>query len=461
MERKGNRLVHASLVTRSRMWGTLLMLTIPYGRAFAQPTVVAYYPSWLRGTLPASRIQFQNVTHIVHAFAWPESNGKIGRYTDLTYPELIAATHGAGKKILIALGGWGQSSGFTSMAADPAARAAFIQNLIRFCDDNGYDGVDVDWEYPSSAADRSNLNCLIKELREAFSALGKGWALSMAVPSGSWAGQWFDYDSLKQHVDWFGCMTYDFMGSWVPIATHNSPLYPRSPHTTGSVHEGIEYLHSTRSVPKNKILLGIPFYGRGCNATGLFHTNTGGNTEHYYSDIQPRIGRDWNYFWDDTCKVPYLLNSSGTKFISFDDTVSVRLKCTYAKERALAGVMIWALGQDVIATQQPLLETVGRVMGLTAVARPRPKEPTSFLQLSSYPNPVNGVATVPLYSPKQEELTLELFDARGREVASIRNCKPAGWYLLRLELKDLPSGIYVYSVCGAGFAGTGKLTIAK
>ncbi len=430
--------------------------------AFPRQLVVGYYPSWLRMTLPASRIQFENLTHIIHAFAWPESSGRIGTYGDLKYPELVAATHSAGRTILIALGGWGQSSGFAPMTADSATRALFVRNLISFCEENGYDGVDLDWEYPANAAERRNLNVLVRELRRAFVAHAKNWLLTMAVPSGAWAGQWFDFDSLRHYVDWFGCMTYDFMGSWVSIATHNSPLYPHPVHTTGSVHEGVSYLTAARGVPRNQILLGIPFYGKGCNATGLFHPNTGGNAEYYYSEIQARIGPDSAYFWDDTCKVPYLLNTARSRFITFDDSLSVRLKCAYAREHELAGVMIWALGQDVVGNQQPLLQAVGRATGLTsAPTMPKTDESSSGLILNNYPNPVNGVTTMRLYSIAQEQVTLAFFDLRGRQVARVTTQKPAGWHRLQLDLKDLPSGVYLYRVSGASLAGTGKMTIMR
>jgi hypothetical protein len=93
------------MANRVRAWLPFLTLLLLDSPTFSQNLSVGYYPSWLRMTLPANKIQFENLTHIVHAFAWPENNGKISLYGDLKYPDLVAATHSAGKKILIALGG--------------------------------------------------------------------------------------------------------------------------------------------------------------------------------------------------------------------------------------------------------------------------------------------------------------------------------------------------------------------
>lgn len=98
----------------------------------AQDKVVGYYPSWNKSTLPADQMEFENLTHINHAFAWPDADGSISAYANFHYPELIKKTHEAGKKILVSLGGWGNCGGFSSMAADSAARANFVENIISF-----------------------------------------------------------------------------------------------------------------------------------------------------------------------------------------------------------------------------------------------------------------------------------------------------------------------------------------
>jgi len=448
----------------SNIFILLIFILFFTGQVFADKIVAGYYPSWLKSIIPAEEIKFQNLTHIVHAFAWPNADGSISHYDDLLYPELVEAAHETGKKVLVALGGWGQSEGFSPMAADSTVRATFIENIIDFCDDNGYDGVDIDWEYPDvTPDDKKNLNLLVQKLREAFVEEGKDWLITMAVPAGSWNGQWFDFTTLKNYVNWFGCMTYDYMGNWVSIAYHNSPLYPHTSTDLGSVKAGIQYINATRGVPKNQILLGIPFYGRGCNATGLFASNTGGNVEYRYSEVAPKIGNGWNYYWDDISEVPYLMNIDMTKFISYDDTASVRLKCEYAKERNLGGVMIWALGQDVIGNDQPLLEAVGGSMDIVSGTDESPQRaPTSFLLLKNYPNPFNASTVIPFYLAKGEEIHLEVFDILGRRITTLINKKKTqGWHKAYFSSAGIPSGLYFYRLQCASFSKMIKMTILK
>jgi chitinase len=87
--------------------------------ALAQNRVIGYYPGWMKTTLPANKVRFQHLTHINHAFAWPNADGSISSYSEIDHPELIDAAHQAGTKILIALGGWGQSDGFAPMTNRP------------------------------------------------------------------------------------------------------------------------------------------------------------------------------------------------------------------------------------------------------------------------------------------------------------------------------------------------------
>ena len=450
-----------TLIYSSALGVILFVFSVRF--AYGDVKVVGYYPEWLRSVIPTEKIKFENLTQINYSFAWPNANGTISAPYSFNYPKLIDRAHSAGVKVVLALGGWGHSDGFSPMVADSSTRANFIEHLITYCDNNGYDGVDIDWEFPANDNDRNNLNLFIQELRLAFDNHGKDWLITMAVSAGSWAGQWFDYNVLKNYVDWFGCMTYDFFGSWVDKAGHNSPLYPPAQNNNGSVQSGMLYLNQTRNVPKEQILLGIPFYGRGCNAKGYNMPNTGGNVEYYYSQIVPLIGNGWTYYWDDVAKVPYLINDDSSKFISFDDTTSVRLKCEYAKQQNVGGVMIWALGQDVIGNSQPLLETVGRVMGLTTeVLTARNSNPGSFVLLNNYPNPFNAQTIISYYLPKSEKIRIEIFNILGQRVKVLYSgAQSEGWHRIPFDSQEIASGEYICRLLTPSFSKTTKMTILK
>ncbi|MDZ7261183.1 MAG: glycosyl hydrolase family 18 protein, partial [candidate division KSB1 bacterium] len=379
--------------------------------------------------------------------AWPLADGTIAGYDNLIYPELIEQAHQAGKKVLIALGGWGHCAGFSPMAANPTVRAKFVTNLVTYLSDHGYDGVDFDWEYPQNAADSANQTSLIKEVRQAFDQANPSWRITMAVTASDWYGRWNNYSALLPYVDWYNVMTYDFHGSWTDHAGHNAPLYAPPTDYDGSVHQGITYLNSTRRVPKTKIVMGLPFYGREFNAAALYGPSTGA-TELMYFEIVERINLGWVYHWDDFSKVPYLTNADHTKLITFDDSVSIRLKCEYARERGLSGVMIWALGQDVVAGTQPLLEAVGRAMstpvGIAITEHPVARD---FELFDNYPNPFHATTTIEYYLERDLPVKLSVYDVTGRLVEVLQNSLARkGKNTITWKASGHASGLYFYKL---------------
>lgn len=431
-----------------------------------QPRVVGYYPGWVKSKLPANRVQFEYLTHLNHAFAWPLANGNITAYSEIAHPELIAATHQAGRKILISLGGWGQSEGFAPMTADSTVRKRFVQNLIAFCETRGYDGADFDWEFPENATQRANLTTLIKEVRQAFDQTHPEWLLTMVAVASNWNGQWHEYATLAQYVDWFNLMAYDFHGSWTTHAGHNSPLYAPATDFDGSAHQGILYLHNQRAIPKNKIHLGVPFYGREFNATRLYGPSTGG-TDMEYSAVVSRKNSGWDYFWDEFSKAPYLLNGARTRFVTFDDSLSLTHKCEYVKQNGLAGIMIWALGQDMMNNEQPLLEAVGRALATnTEVANEGHEIVKDFELFNGYPNPLSrnaGAATAIMFSLAREtRVNLSVYTLTGELVAVLKDgLLSQGRHVLNWEAQGYASGVYYYRLSTATFAQTKTLLLLK
>jgi chitinase len=430
--------------------------------ALAQPRVVAYYPGWMKSKLPANRVKFEYITHITHAFAWPLADGRITGYGEINHPELITETHKAGKKILIALGGWGQSNGFAPMAADSTVRKKFVKNLVDYCLARGYDGADFDWEFPQNAVERANLTTLIKESHQAFSALNPPLLLTMVAVASNFSGQWHDYAALARYVDWFNLMAYDFHGSWTNHAGHNAPLYAPATDNDGSGHQGIQYLRNQRGIPKEKILLGVPFYGKECNASQLYGA-TASWSDLEYSSVASRLKSGWDYFWDEISKVPYLLNASRTRFVTFDDSLSLSGKCEYAKANGLGGVMIWALGQDVVGSEQPLIEAVGRAMlQTTQVASEKSAVAPNFVLFDNYPNPFNTTTTIVFQLEREMPVKLSVYSLTGNLVTVLKNgMAPAGKNSVVWEATNYPSGVYFYKLEAAGFSATKKMILAK
>ena len=322
--------------------------------------VVAYYPSWIKSAYPYTKVAYEQMTHIAHAFITPETNGTLNVPASFLYPELVQEAHMRGVKVIISVGGGSGSANFPAMANVPAARAIFVQALTSFCASNNYDGADIDWERPSNVTDRTNFTLLLQQLRAAFDAANPAWTLSSAIGATSWSGQWLDVDQIKNYLDWFGVMTYDFHGPWTSHAGHNSPLYGSASDSEGAsfgAHGSMQY-YLSRNVPKEQILMGIPFYNRQFNASQLYGPSTGGDG-FQYSDVQQKLSNGWTRVWDSTSLVPYLLNSGNTQLVTYDDQSSLKFKCDYVAWHGLGGIIIWALGQDLYLGQTPLLNVVG------------------------------------------------------------------------------------------------------
>lgn len=315
--------------------------------------VVIGYINGNYASYPYNAIDYTSLTHIAHAFVIPNSDGSLRIDSWYLYPQLITEAHKNNVKVLAAVGGFGQSAGFSPMAANASAREKFITNMVNFCKTHGYDGVDLDWEYPG-AADRANFATLVSELRAALLAADIP-LLTAAIPSQDWSNA-YDLNSLKNNFDWFGIMTYDFYGSWESTSGHQSALYSWGSQNL-SVDKAVKY-YLGRGVPAEQLCIGMPFGGYLLNSQGLYKSNSGGSSVSYVAANQ-KISQGWEYKWDDNCKVPYLQNPGQTQLITYDDTISVKMKSAYIIKNNLKGTIIWKIGRDYSSGNTPLLKALG------------------------------------------------------------------------------------------------------
>ncbi|HVP91557.1 MAG TPA: glycoside hydrolase family 18 protein [Terriglobales bacterium] len=320
--------------------------------------VIGYYPSWNRASFDHAKVDYKHLTHIANAFAWPDAAGNLIVPSDYLYPELNAAAHANGVKMILSLGGWGNGDGFPGMAATASNRARFIGQVVSFCEANAYDGVDIDWEFVSDATEEADFVLFIQELSAALKARSPQLLLTMAAPADAYYGQWIDYETLAAAFDFIGFMTYDYHGSWSDRSGHNSPLYADAGDTDGSVDETFQYARQ-RQVPLGKLLLGVPFYGKSfdCGGLGLpFMTSE----DYSYTQAMQLLASGWTRTWDATAQVPWLRRPDGGTILCYDDTESVAAKCDYVTDRQAAGIIIWDISEDYRNGASELLAAVGR-----------------------------------------------------------------------------------------------------
>jgi GH18 family chitinase len=451
--------------TLLRMILTSIVGSLISGISLAQQQyrVVGYYTMWGSAKLPVSAVKFDKLTHVNHAFASPTTSGGITSSPSTIDTALIGATHRAGKKILISLGGANSGSVFSSVAGTVVVRTAFINNLVTYVVTNHYDGADFDWEQPSSSADSINELVLMKGTREAFHQTDPALLLTMAVGSSSYGGRYRNYDSLGQYVDWFNVMTYDMDQGWSGKSGYNAALYYYAGMGSDySVDQSISYLTRSRRIPSSKLVLGVPFYGKTFNNCSSFNTPFSFSSTPFYYDIASLTG--WTRYWDTIAQVPYL--SNGSSVITYDDPMSISLKCQYAKTQGMAGIMIWELSQDVVGQSQPLLDAIWNQV-LTSVESDRQSQKASAangMLYDNYPNPFNPSTTIRYQLAENSFASLKVYDLFGRELGTLVNeFKNKGAWLARFDASqlNLSSGVYFYRLEAGGLTQTKRFIFMK
>ncbi len=282
-------------------------------------------------------------------------------------------------KVLISLGGWTWSRGFSS-AAQPANRQAFVASCIDayikgnlpVTDGAGgvgaaagvFDGIDIDWEYPvacglscGTPADNANYTALLAEFRRQLDAVRPGLLLTVAVGAGIDKVRVTDPAAYHPYLDFINVMTYDFHGAWDPQTNHHSALFdsPADPSTGDqklyNSNDAMEAFLS-RGVPASKLNLGIGYYGRGWTGVasgnnGLYKSASGAAPGTYEAGIEDwKVLKNlaWPGYTDSVAKATWI--SNGTTFWSFDTPAMVTEKMGYVKTQGLGGAFFWEFSGD-------------------------------------------------------------------------------------------------------------------
>jgi chitinase len=287
-----------------------------------------------------------------------------------------------GLKVLISVGGWTWSKYFSDVALTDASRLRFVKScldlyLVKYGE--VFDGVDLDWEYPVSGGlypgrpeDRENYTLLLQEFRSQMDSLqettGRRYLLTIAGPAAPDTINNFDLGAIQNIVDWINLMTYDFHVATEPATGLLSPLYgsPRDPDTVSRESYNADAAvraYLAAGVPAKKIVVGIPFYGRawkGTEGNGLFQPAQGpamGQDEPgymSYSEIEQGPLKTFQRYWEEDAKVPWLHETEGGVFISYEDAESIGWKVSYIRQNGLGGAMVWELGLDGGVLLDPL-----------------------------------------------------------------------------------------------------------
>ncbi|CAL4109527.1 unnamed protein product [Meganyctiphanes norvegica] len=359
--------------------------------ALTDGVMFCYYESWAAyapygGEFHTNDIDPHLCTHLFYAFAGinPETYEVkiLDPYTDLCIEGGLCGfenftalkQENPDLKTLLSIGGWTEGSEtYSTMAGDKGYREAFVASSVSLIQQYGFDGLDLDWEYPTQRGgvpeDKENFVTLLNELKAGLQE--DGLLLTIAVSAGKYTiDESYDIPGISAVVDFVNLMTYDFHGSWEPFTHANSPLFA---HPDDADH-GLEFLNVDFAVqywidggcPPVKLVMGIPVYGRTYtledpSQTGFFaptslpgipgvYTNESGLMGYHELCFSQILSDEWVIVHDETMNEPYAyILSQNNLWVSYDDPDSVRLKAAYARDQGLAGCMVWSMDTDDFA----------------------------------------------------------------------------------------------------------------
>jgi chitinase len=377
---------------------TALNCAPPATPAAAQTRVVGYYygPT-LRNGFPIASIDGTRLTHINYAFGNIDPDGRAvlgdacldvgrcapgnnphqqpgGNFAELRrlkqrYPQL---------RTLISIGGWSWSGRFSDVAATPERRRRFVESAVNlFIRDHAgvFDGIDLDWEYPVGGGlagnrnrpeDRRNYTLLVSEFRRVLEQHGrrdkKAYLLTIAAPAAPSHFRNFELAALGRILDFINVMTYDYHTGG-KIAHFNAPLGTAAsdPAPTSNVRATVD-AYVAAAVPKDKLVIGVAFYGYGYGGVapernGLFQSAERNGLEPgerpgpwvgavRYRQIAEAMKSGFRRYWEPDAGVPWLYNARTRTWITYDDAESLALKADLVRDRGLGGIMIWELSGD-------------------------------------------------------------------------------------------------------------------
>ncbi|KAF2278272.1 uncharacterized protein EI97DRAFT_249274 [Westerdykella ornata] len=370
---------------------------------------VAYFTNWgIYGrNYPPSKIPAEKLTHVLYAFADNKPDGTVfltDTWSDLekhyegdSWNDVGTNMYGNLKqlnllkrrnrnlKILLSIGGWtytNTNKHLDEPAGNREGRLRFAKSCVQLIKDMGFDGIDIDWEYPQNPGQGEQLLLLLQAIREEMDAYARSlvtrhgypraphFELSIAAPAGKTNYQNLPLDRLAGVLDFINLMAYDYSGAWETATSHQANLYASqsNPRSTPFNTHGVINDYLAAGVPSEKIVLGMPLYGRAFPHTEGMGKPFGGVGD---GDWEKGI---WDYknlpkpgsqlLYDSEAEAHYSWDpANGGTVITYDTPFIAQRKADYIVQRKLGGAMWWELSGDrpVTDANSLILNTLNRL----------------------------------------------------------------------------------------------------
>ncbi|KAK8103189.1 glycoside hydrolase family 18 protein [Apiospora sp. TS-2023a] len=379
-------------------------------RGDVRDLIIGYYESWKAygsecGTMDPSQIPVEALDQVNFAFVYilPDTydlypmgkdDSTLKRVTD-------AKTRNPEAKIWLSVGGWSFNDNgtstqpvFSDIASTSENSARFADKVVSFMNQYGFDGIDIDWEYPGAGdrggrkEDVANFPQMLGALRSAFKREDKHWGISITVPTSYWYLRWFDLPRLAKNVDYFNLMAYDLHGVWDSTDPIGPYVYA---HTNLTEIDTALNLFWRAPIAPSRIILGLAFYGRSftlkdpsCTTPGCEFSEAGAQgrctrtagilSYREIMQLQQEHAGALDTGYDKEAGINYMVYKSGSddrhySWVSYDDKTTFQQKIDFANQRGLKGLLIWAVDQDDDSLTALKAVTGKDIMARTAMSK--------------------------------------------------------------------------------------------
>lgn len=281
-----------------------------------------------------------------------------------THKNIISMAHEKGTRVVLAIGGWGVD-GFSDAVLSQATRKIFIDSIIDIVKKFKYDGIDLDWEYPTSTAgglikarpeDKTNFTKFINELRLELDKVDEGLILSMAVPGSAWAvDTYYEMSKINASLSYLHIMSYDLIGYQAgELTNHHTNVFAGTNSNDVGADSAIKaYINA--GIDSKKVVLGVAFYGHifrnistensnGYNNVSSYVTADKGTVTYKIIEEQYLNNPEYTVYYDENAIAAWIYGNN--TFISFDNEQSISAKAEYILDNNYGGLMTWEYNQD-------------------------------------------------------------------------------------------------------------------
>ncbi|PSN61104.1 glycoside hydrolase [Corynespora cassiicola Philippines] len=365
---------------------------------------VAYFPNWAiygRNFHPQD-LNASSLTHVLYAFAnihpetgevylsdpWSDTDK---HYSNDTWEDSDNNVYGCIKqlflqkkrnrklKVLLSIGGWTYSSNFAVPASTAEGRSRFANSAVQLLQDLGFDGLDIDWEYPENEIQADDMVSLLQATRQtldeysAKNANGTNLLLTVASPAGPTHYSIMKLAAMDQYIDFWNLMGYDYAGSFAAMAGHTANLKScdMNPESTPfNTQQAISY-YKEKGISASKIILGMPLYGRSFADTygpgTAFSADVEGTWEpgvYDYKDL-PHPGASMHS--DDGIVAAWSYDSAQRLMVSFETPGVTKQKAKFIASEGLGGGMWWESSGDKQGDESLISTFVESIGGISAL----------------------------------------------------------------------------------------------